>query len=212
MKINTSFSRLTPVKFAAQVELIITSLTGNASFPEPWPATVASLAQLQADLSSFQGTLNAIATGDRSRIVDRQATRQKLSGELTSLGYYLQGVANGDPTMLATTGFPARKETQRALVPADLEAPAQLTLQRGTLSGQLIVKCSRVLKAASYDVQTATADPTVEANWSDAGTYTTCRRIALEGLTPGKVYSVRMRAFGSAGPGAWTPASSLMVV
>jgi hypothetical protein len=212
MKLNTGFSRITPVKFAAQVDLIITSLTGNTNFPEPWPASVPTLAQLQTDLNSFQSAVNAIATKDRSQMVNRDATRQKLSDELTSIAYYLQSVAKGDATMLATTGFPARKEPQRTLTPAEMTPPAQLTVERGALSGQLIIRASRVDKAASYDVQIATADPTLEASWSDAGSYATCRRIELNGLTPGKVYSVRVRALGAAGPGSWTPASSLMVV
>lgn len=212
MKINSGFKHLSPVKFAAQVDLVITSLTGNASFPEPWPATVPSLAQLQADLSGLQGILNAIATGDRSQIVNRQALRQKLSDELQSVAFFVQSVANGDPEQLATTGFPARKVGQRGLVPADVPAPDRLILQRGPVSGQLIVRASRVPGAASYDVQMTTLDPTVEANWVAAGTYTTCRRIQLDGLTPGKVYQVRVRAFGAAGPGNWTLASSLMVV
>jgi hypothetical protein len=45
-----------------------------------------------------------------------------------------------------------------------------------------------------------------------AGSFKNSSRIELPGLTPGKVYSVRLRALGAAGPGAWTPASSLMVV
>lgn len=212
MKINTGFKRLTPVKFAAQVDLVITSLTGNASFPEPWPASVPSLAQLQTDLANFQGILNAIATGDRSQIVNRQALRQKLADELTQVAFYVQTVANGDATLLATTGYPARKLPSRALVTADVPAPAQLTVNRGAVSGQLIVRASKVPKAAMYDVQITTADPTVETNWTAAGSYTTCRRILLEGLTPGKVYQVRMRAIGATGPGNWTAASSLMVV
>jgi hypothetical protein len=212
LKINSGFGRLTSVKFAAQVELIIASLTGNANFPEPWPASLATLAQLQADLTALQDTLNAIATRDHSRIVDRDAARQKLVDELIALAHYLQSVAKGDPTMLATTGFPARKVSPRALSPASLAAPDRIKLSHGPLSGQLIVQASRVLKAASYDVQITTADPTVDSNWNDAGIYTTCRRIALSGLTPGKVYSVRMRAFGAAGAGAWTAASSLMVI
>ena len=212
MKINSGFSNLAPVAFAAQVDVIVTSLTGNANFPEPWPSTVPSLTQLATDLTGYQSTLNAIATGDRSRVADRDALRQALAGELQILAFYLQSVANGDATKLATTGFPARKDTQRVLSPADLPAPEQVKLQRGVLSGQVIVSCKRVPKAASYEVQTTTADPTVEANWSGAGSYTSCRSIALQGLTPGKVYSVRLRAFGAAGNGAWTTASSLMVV
>jgi hypothetical protein len=212
MKINSSFSNLTPANFVAQVEQIISSLTGNANFPEPWPASVVSLAQLQADLADFQTILNAIANKDRSRMEDRDAQRQKMAGELTSLAFYLQGLANGDPTKLATTGFPARKASSRSQAPVELEAPSQLRLQRGVVSGQLIARAIPVAKAASYTLQIATADPTVEANWTDAGTYANCGRIQLDGLKPGTMYSVRMRAIGAAGSGAWTAPTSLMVV
>lgn len=212
MKINSSFTKLTPANFVAQVEQIVVSLTGNANFPEPWPASVVSLAQLQTDLTDYQTIVNAIAGKDRSRMADRDALRGRMAEELASLAFYLQGVANGDPTKLATTGFPARKASARALTPADLQAPSQLRLQRGTLSGQLIVRAGAVTKAASYAVQITTADPTAEGNWTDVGTFPYCRRITLNGLTPGKVYSVRMRAIGRAGAGAWTAPSSLMVV
>jgi hypothetical protein len=212
MKINSGFSNLSEVNFAAQVDLIITSLTGNANFPEPWAATVPTLVQLQTDQASYQSALNAIAAGDRRRVADRDAGRQKLTAGLVSLAYYLQTLANGDATKLSTTGFTPRKSGQRVLAPLSLQAPDGTRLERSILSGQIVIKARSVNKAASYDVQIATADPTVEANWSDAGSYTSCRRIELGGLTPGKIYWVRLRALGVSGPGAWTPAASLMVV
>jgi hypothetical protein len=52
----------------------------------------------------------------------------------------------------------------------------------------------------------------VEANWIDAGAYKNCRRIEVHGLTPLKVYSVRMRALGAAGYGAWTPVTNISVI
>lgn len=212
MKINTSFSKLNPVQFAAQVELILTSLSGNANFPEPWPASVVTRAQLQADLASYQNSLTAIAAGDRRQVPERDASRQKLANELQTLAFYLQSVADGNATLLATTGYPARKSRARALTAETLAAPDGLVVERGVLSGEIIVKLKKQPKAAAYDVQTATADPTVESNWSDAGSYTSCRRISLEGFTPGKLYWVRVRGLGSAGPGAWTVPASVMVV
>jgi hypothetical protein len=212
MKINSGFINLSAVNFAAQVELIVTSLTGNANFPEPWPASVVTLAQLQADLASYQDAITAIATGDRRQVAARQAGRQKLAGELQTLAFYLQTVADGDATKLTTAGFPARKDNPRVQNPGSLPAPEGLLVDRGVLSGQIVVKMNKVAKAASYEVQTATADPTVETNWSGAGSYTGCRGIALDGLTPGKIYWVRVRALGNSGPGAWTTGTSVMVV
>ncbi len=212
MKINTSFSKLNPVQFAAQVELILTSLGGNANFPEPWPASVVTLAQLQADLAGYQNALTAIAAGDRRQVPERDALRQKLAGELQTLAYYLQTVTNGDATLLATTGYPARKASPRVLNAETLPAPDGLEAERGVLSGQIVVKLKKQAKAAAYDVQTTMADPTVESNWGDAGSYTSCRRIELEGFTPGKTCWVRVRGLGSAGPGAWTSPVSVIAL
>ena len=212
MQINSGFSRLSSANFVAQVQLIVTSLTGNANFPAPWPANVPTLAQIQADLASFQTAFNDTASGDKTRVIDRNTTRSKLATELQQLASYLQTTAQGDPGLLVTTGFPMRQQSPRVLAPEPPLAPQQFNLVRGPLSGSLIASSGRVPKAGAYDVQTATADPTVEANWSAVGTFKNCRRIELDGLTVGKVYSVRMRAIGTAGPGAWTPATSLMVV
>jgi hypothetical protein len=212
MQIRTSFTHLSSANFVSQVELILTSLTGNASFPEPWPSTTPTLAQLQAAFMTYQTELNATNGGNESRILSREDARQVLADDLTSVAFYLQSVAKGDGTVLGSTGFPLKKVPQRVLDPQVLPPPDRFDLSRGPLSGSLVISASKVQKAASYDVQIATADPTVESNWTPAGSFATCRRIELDGLTPGKTYSVRMRTLGSAGPGPWTSASSLMVV
>ena len=102
--------------------------------------------------------------------------------------------------------------TPVALSPLVPEAPAQVKVLRGPVSGSILIRASRVAKAASYDVQVTAADPTVEGNWNDAGVYKNCRRIEVLGLTPMKTYSVRMRALGAAGYGPWTPVTSVAVV
>ncbi len=212
MQIKIGFTHLSSANFVSQVELILTSLTGNANFAEPWPSTVPTLAQLQSELAAYQGLLSATNARDESRIRDRENARRQLSNDLATVGFYLQSVAKGDGAVLGTTGFPLKKIPQRVINPELLPPPQRFELTRGPLSGSLVINASRVPKAGSYDVQIATADPTVESNWTLAGSFKTCRRIELDGLTSSKPYSVRMRALGSAGPGPWTPASSLMVV
>jgi hypothetical protein len=69
-----------------------------------------------------------------------------------------------------------------------------------------------VPSAGSYDLQMTTGDPTVEANWTDGGVFKSCRRIELRGLTPLKTYSVRLRALGASGYGAWSEAASVTVL
>ena len=210
--INSNFNRLNANDFLSQVERIITAMTGNADFPAPWPSPVPALAQIQTDLTAYQTALTATQSGDRTRIAERDAARGTLSNDLFVLASYLQTVAPGDDSKLATTGFPLRLQPSRSRVANLPDAPANFELALGTVSGSVAVRASPVPSAGSYDVQLATADPTVEANWSAAGSFKNCSRITLQGLTPGKIYSVRLRALGSAGPGAWTMPASLMVV
>ena len=210
--IKWNFNTLSPAGFLAQAESIVASMTGNADFPEPWPGNVPSLTQIRTELDAFQTELLATTAGDKTRIVARNAARSTLANDLTQLAFYVQTVAQGDDTKLATSGYPLRKPLTRTQVFELPSAPSQLTLGRGVVSGMLVVRAGRVPGAGSYDVQITAGDPTVEANWAAAGSYKTCRRMELQGLTPGKVYSVRVRALGTAGPGAWTAPSSLMVV
>lgn len=210
--INSSFSKLSSSGFLAQAQRIVTALTANPAFPEPWPASVPSLAQLNTDLAAYEAALGAAAAGDRNRIIDRKAARQVLQTDLALVAPYLQAACKADPTVLGTTGYPLRKHTVRSTVFEPPAAPANFTIARGPVSGTLSVSCSRMSGVGSYEAQIATGDPTVETNWSSAGLFKNSQRMTLQGLTPGKSCSVRLRAIGTAGPGAWTLPASLIVV
>ena len=210
--IVSNFSKQSNTDFLAQAQLIVTSMTGNAAFPEPWPSTVPTLAQIEADLAAFQSVFSATAAGDKTRVEERKNARNKLANDLNLLGFNVQLVAQGDTTKLESSGFPLRQRRSLTLAPLPPAPPASVVLSRGPVSGSIIIRASRVPQAGSYDVQVTTGDPTVEANWTDAGVYKTCRRIELLGLTPMKTYSVRMRALGTAGYGAWTPTTSVGVL
>ena len=187
-------------------------MTGNASFPEPWPSTVPPLAQIQKDLASFRDAVTATAAGDRTQIPARDAASATLVNDLGQLGLYVQAIANGNVDLVATTGFRLRRHGTRSLVIDVPPAPEGVRTSGGMVSGTLLIRSTPVTRAASYDVQITAADPTVEANWTLAGSYKICGRIELAGLTPLKTYSVRLRALGSAGPGAWSVPVSCLVV
>lgn len=210
--IRVSFNHLSPSALLAQAQGIVTAMTANPGFPEPWPTTVPTLTQIQADLAALQAAVTATAAGDRTQIQQRNAARQALANDLSRLGFYVQSLAGTSTVQLASTGFPLRQQTPRAQVVDVPPAPGNLRLARGVNSGSLLVRAMPLPKVGSYDVQITTGDPTVEANWTAAGSYVNCGRIELDGLTPLKTYSVRMRALGAAGPGAWTTPESLVVL
>jgi hypothetical protein len=210
--IVSNFSSLKNSDFLVQAQQIVTAMTGNPGFPEPWPATVPTLAQIQTDLAAFQSEFNATMAGDKTRIEARKNTRIKVANDLSLLGFNVQMVAQGNTTLLESSGFPVRQKVIRTQSPLPPGAPAGLTLSRGPVSGSVIVRASRVPEAGSYDLQLTAGDPTVEANWTDAGVFKNCRRIELQGLTLYKTYSVRMRALGAAGYGEWSTPTSIVVM
>lgn len=212
VSIRVTFNRLKPSDFLAQAQTIVTAMTGNPAFPEPWSSVVPTLAQIQADLAAFQSSVTATAAGDRTQIPQRNATRAALATGLTQLGYYVQQVAIDDEALLASSGFPLRQPISRSKALDVPVAPTGLSLTRGTLSGSAILRATRMSDAGSYDVQITSGDPTVEANWVSAGSYRNSGRIELTGLATLKTWSARMRALGTAGAGAWSDPVCLLVI
>ncbi|GAC1621233.1 MAG: hypothetical protein NVS9B10_03810 [Nevskia sp.] len=213
-KLIIGFDVLSGPAFLTRADLILSSLKGNANFPLPWPAQVPGLDLLQDAVTAYRDAYNAASTGDRSKIAKRDAARKALSAQLKKLAPYLEIVANGDAAVLGTAGYELRNPIIRGAAGSGeiLMAPAAFRVERGELSGVLIARARNQKGAGSFEVQTTAGDPTMDANWTDAGTYLHCSHIELKGLPPGKTVSVRLRGIGTQGPGAWTPAVSLMVV
>lgn len=136
----------------------------------------------------------------------RRQQRARLEALLRSLALYVQQAGNGDPLVLLGSGFPLRKTAQPA---GQLPAPGNLRVVRGQVSGQLKVRCNKVVRAGSYQWRYAAvatpgawtlADPTLGASH------------VFDGLVPGTCYIVQVRAVGSAGPSDWSEAAPVMVV
>ena len=87
-----------------------------------------------------------------------------------------------------------------------------LKVTRASLSGGLLVHAKADPHADVYHVQMAFADPSVEANWSATIEYVHCNRIELTGLTPQKLYYVRLRAFNKNGNGLWVVSPGILVL
>ena len=211
-KLIITFENLSEPNFLAKAELINTSLTGNANFPPPFPAEVPTLAQLAAAFTAYQTAYNAATGHDQTAIATRNTARIALTTILKKLAPHLETASGGVVAKLTTTGYDLRHDIVQGTGTTPLAAPADFKITRGKLSGVLLVHARILPGAGSYQAQTTDGDPTVPANWKDAGTFVHCSHIELTALVPGKTYSVRLRGIGSHGPGAWTDHASLMVV
>jgi hypothetical protein len=202
------FDSLTAADFLAKAELIHRSLADHPDFPEPWPAHVPTSTQLAEALALYRNAYQATCGGRRAYIGPRNVARQILSGYLKRIAFHLETVARGDRALLATTGYDLRREHTRANGRPPT-APADFRLMYSDISGALVAKARKLPMAVGYQVQISEGDTVPELNWSDAGIFRSCSHIELEGLTPGIVYRVRIRAISRHGPGEWTPVASL---
>ena len=210
-KLITTFDSLSEPDFLAKSGTIVSSLTANPNYPEPWMVQVPSLTQLSAAYSTYLDGYHAALSHDSLKIALRKSARLTLTELLKRLIPYLELVAQGDTHILATSGYDLRKDVVRGGSDYILAAPNDFRVAHGAKSGSFDIHIAKLPGAGSYEVQITENDPAIEANWRHAMSSLTASHILLEGLTPGKAYWVRVRGIGTAGAGVWTEPVNLIV-
>ena len=211
-KLIISFEHLSEPDFLVKAETIITALTGNSHYAEPWPPQAPSLAELTLALNTYKNDYHASLTRDTLKIAQRISSRQNLSDLLKRLPSYLEFIAQGDTSILATTGYDLRKNSVHNPSNEILSAPSDFRVSHGIKKGTLIVHVALLPDAGSYEVQITQGDPNVEANWQHATSSLTSSQILLEELIPAQTYWIRIRGIGRNGSGAWAEPICIIVV
>lgn len=184
-------------------QTILTSLTGNASYPTPDP----TLAAVTAALNDFIAALANAADGGITLTAIKNDMRSDLVALLRDLATYVQVACKGDLTVLLSSGFPIQKPQRNPI--GALPAPVNLTVNLGSLSGQLNATVPPVFGASIYNWRlTANNAPTVVVQAAQ----TTGGRTTFTSLTPGVIYTVEVNAVGAAGPSDWSQPVSQMAV
>ena len=210
-KLITTFDSLSEASYLAKAGSIVTALTANAYYPEPWVAQVPTLAQLTAAYTAYLDGYHAALSHDSLKIAQRNTARQALTELFKRLVPSLELVAQGNVQVLATTGYDLRKDIVHGGGGNILPAPVDFRVEHGAKSGSFYIHVAKLTGAGSYEVQTAQGDPAIEANWHHALSSLTSAHILLEGWMPGQAYWIRIRGIGSAGAGVWTDPISLIV-
>jgi hypothetical protein len=188
-KVVTSFFRFSDSAFSEKVQVILTSLPGNAGFPTPVPA----LSVIEDAYSAFLDAKMAAASGNRADIANKKAKREALTLLIAALALYINLTAEGDRSLLLTSGFDVNKERQ----PVIIVTPENLTIKNGDNPGELIVSVKAVKGAKSY-VFEYTADATLaESSW--VSITSSSRKNVLTELESGKTYYCRVAAIGPKG-------------
>ena len=211
-RLISRFAPLGETAFLAQVGCILSAMTDNTHFPEPWPSPAPALADLQSALDRYRSAYEASMAHDLNRIAERQIAREALTALIQKLAAYVEFAAQEDELALRSSGFEIRRSNGHRAHVGPLEAPTGLQLSHGASSGQIELRLDRLDGARSYEIQTAQGDPAVENNWHHALVSSITRRINLEGLSPMQWAWVRVRGVDGVGAGRWSEPASIVVL
>ncbi len=179
-------------------EKVLAGMSGNPSFPDP----PVSMEILEQALDEFSLAIQSQATGGSLATATRNNARRKVMELLSRLARYVEDKSNNDRPTLLSSGFPARNRNR-----AQLPFPKAIILNitRRT-SVQLNLQVRAIPIARGYHVVCMEVGPDGGLGPSrGVGVFTNSRSIPIGGLTPGKVYSFRVRAIGgSTGSGDWS--------
>jgi hypothetical protein len=175
---------------------VFTKMTGNAKFPTP-PAD-ATLAMLDTAREDFTDKLNAAAHGSEQATEAKNLSRQDLLMPLRKLAGYVQITSSTREDVLSA-GFDTRS-TNNAREP--LTKPNAVSLKNGA-TGQLIARIGHPIKNANlYEGRAKLED---SDTWLPSVFTGDSRHIIFDGLTPGAVYTIEIRALGgSTGLSDWS--------
>jgi len=188
---------------------MVTAMTGNANFANPSPA-LATVAQAATDL---ENAIVAAQDGGKSKTAAMRVKEVVLQNILTQLGLYVEATANGDDSILLSSGANAKHISGAPQVPA---APMHVNGTNGQAEGSALLDWDAVKNARVYvveqldDVSTIQANRSigpvaiggvvapVVANWHQVAIITKSK-LLLTGLVSGNKYAFRIYCVGAAG-------------
>lgn len=186
-KALTSFSKYSDSVLETKTQLIIASMTGNTNFPTPSPA----LTEITAAAAAFSTALTNAGTGNRIDIAVKNNLREELVAPLRRLAEYVSFTANGDRSILLSSGFDISKEPASVTI----TKPENFRIENGPNSGQLRFVVDSVYGAKSYLHEYTTDDTLQPQNWQS--NISTSAKLVISNLQPGTRYYCRVAAVGS---------------
>ncbi len=211
-KLVINFDQMNEPNFLAKSGTIVSSITTNINYAEPWPPQVPTIAVLTAAQSDYEKAYHDALTKDINKVSIRESRRLSLTNMLKQLAGYFELVAQGSVAKLETTGYDLRRDLTHTGGVNPLPAPADFKILRGALPGTVDVSVTRLDGAGSYEVQITELDPLVEANWEHVLSSKTATHIQLTHLTATHTYWVRVRAIGTNGAGVFTDPLSIVAL
>jgi len=189
---------LTTLQKIRKAKSFVAAMTGNANFPGPNPPLAVIAAAAEQVATAFSDREQVRRQLDEQQTALENAEKM-LDLLLTALAAYVAAASGGEVQRIVSSAM----EVANAPVPVGLLP--QVTNLRATTSpveGAVMLRWKRMRHARCYELQTS-ADPVTPQSWEshDPVSKAKCQ---LTGLPSGARRWFRVRAIGSAGPGAWS--------
>jgi hypothetical protein len=177
-------------------DLLVTNMTGNATYANPSPA-LATLTTKATAARTKQTARNSALAALTLADEELATAEAELDGALTDEGAYIQSASGGDSTKIASSGAPIAPPSGPV---GPMPAPQNLRATGGDLEGTADLQWDPVRGAKSYIGECASA---ATGPWTQVYVGSKSSTTA-DGLTSGTTYWFRVRAVGAAGPGPWS--------
>lgn len=177
--------------------------TAQTNFPKPNPEITVLDPLVQDYITKHE---IASRRGSALEISQKNESREALLNALRTLAHYVNEVANGQLSLLLSTGMVL------ATQPGTLQAPTvveKVQLRDGRISGQLRLDFKAIKSAWEYEVEIGTSVGNGEVSWDKVILTTSSRSNVLSEIEPGIRYHVRIRARNGKGTGDWCEPVSL---
>ena len=200
-KVITSFNRGRDGDLVNTSFLTIESMTDNTHFPNPNP----TLAEVTKAAQEYQSALYAAAGRDKAMVSIKNDKRAVLRVLLSKLAEHVNAVANGDRTMLVTSGFPMA----RVKGEASTLRPIDKLLVDTETPEQAVTRIKKVHGAKAYIHQFTSGAVTSESQW--VARTITDPWCTFTGLQPGVKHAFRVIAIGPGEQSVYSPIVSRFI-
>ena len=210
-KSKLDLNSLTDAEVPDLATLIVTSMTGNATFPAPAPilATLTAEAKTMSDRIAAR---DALLQQAQTMTLQIRTDRTILETSLTAESAYVDGVvaklpADQQAAAITSAGMQVAGSSGTPVGP--MPKVEGLTATAGDAGGNVDLAWNSIRRGLQNFLIELTEDPAGLTGWRFAAT-SRKTSATLDGLTSGKRYWFRVTAEGAAGPGpASTPATKV---
>jgi len=198
-KIRLNLAPLSVPQKLAKAQQIITSLTGNESFPTVTPPLTALVAAM-GDLKTADDEVQSVRQTAKEKTNMRNLKEDRLDLVLTQTAAYIESVAGDDEQLILSAGLDIRAAGVATTDPPT--QPQDLTATAGDHEGEIDLSWDTVSGAKSYVIE-QTGDPATPTTWAHGGVSTRSIYTA-KNLISGTRYWFRVAAVNNNGQSGWS--------